>query len=210
MLARQAEECQRQTTDNPSVPTSPSRSFTPLNNDHVQVQHTNVTDSANVMQNNGMIYGSPRNGEEKWSVPLSPAITPIQSRIESSNRSFDSEASSTSSRSETNKPKNSNKSWETNSVQTKTMMSNNYEVHQQLSIQNQNQEPKIHHRQQSSIGNDGEIGFSTLDYGERLKPQPNWSRSVESTNTEAEFQRAPRRVLWNDGMDLNETQGLTC
>ena len=200
MQARQGEECQRNNNFN-NVDTR----FTPLNNDHVHFQHRNIADNSsisNMVPNNGMIYGSPRNGEDELPPPPPPPNAP-RSDIYSSNHSFDSEASSTSSRNEGAKTKLHKKSsWEPSCLQKKNPSSNNnYEGHQSYSPSLPSREPQVLHNQ-TNTPTENQIGFSTLDYGERLKPQP-WPRAMEINNASMEFQHATRRILRNDGKYLD-------
>ncbi|OXU26706.1 hypothetical protein TSAR_000117 [Trichomalopsis sarcophagae] len=197
MLSRQEEECQR--TANNS--TNNTARFTPLNNDHVHFQHRNIADggpvSSMVQSTNGMIYGSPRNGDDALPPAPPPPNPPMRGDLYSSNHSFDSETSSSNSgRNETVKSKTHKKSWEPSCLQKKKpSTNNNYEGHRPYS-------PSVANREfthnQANVVNDNQIGFSTLDYGDRLKPQP-WARTVDTSNGNVDFQHTTRRILRNDG-----------
>ncbi|XP_058790907.1 uncharacterized protein LOC131664065 isoform X2 [Phymastichus coffea] len=191
MLSRQEEECQRTANNNANNSTR----FTPLHNDHVHFQHRNIAESSinHVIQNNGMIYGSPRNGDDDLP-PAPPPPNPTRGELYASNHSFDSEASSSSSRNETAKPKTHKKPWEPSCLQKKKTSDNDNPDVQQPYGQTT---PSVDLTYNVEIGNDLHTGFSTLDYGERLKPQP-WTRHTES-NANAEFQHATRRILRNEG-----------
>ncbi|KAL7295304.1 hypothetical protein TKK_0011338 [Trichogramma kaykai] len=194
MLARQEEECQRVANNINSNNSSEPNHFTPLNNDHVHFQHRNIANSANVVQNNGMIYGSPRNVINGMpSVPTSSTI-----EHHSSNRSFDSESRNNSHRAnEVIGPRTSRQSNELNSSQ--PGRPNDKDLQQQKLLQNRtNQEQDVQHRQaqQSNAINGNEINFSTLDYGERLKPQA-WLRAPDSNSVDPNFQHDPRKVFRN-------------
>ncbi|KAJ8673001.1 hypothetical protein QAD02_004262 [Eretmocerus hayati] len=186
MLARQEEECRNNNTR-----------FTPLNNDHVHIQHRNIADGSlsSIVQNNGMIYGSPRNGDDALP-PTPPPPNPPRSEHPTSNHSFDgSEAGSYSSRCDSIKSKSSKKSWEPSCLQKKKpLANNNYESGQSYSPVVPARDPPL---DQSSVTNDNPVAFSTLDYGERLKPQP-WARSTEC-NANFDYRPNTRRILRNEG-----------
>ena len=122
MLARQEEECQRMVNNNAN---NNAARFNPLNNDHVQFQHRNLIDSNtinNIVQNNGMIYGSPRNNDDMLP-PAPPPPNVMRSEHYSSNHSFDDTNSNNST-----KNKSQKKTWEPNCLQKKKQSSNlNYE-----------------------------------------------------------------------------------
>lgn len=191
MLSRQEEECQRIANNN----SNNSTRFTPLNNDHVHFQHRNIAESPinSVVQDNGMIYGSPRNGHDDLP-PAPPPPNPTRGELYASNHSFDSEASSNSSRNETFKTKTHKKPWEPSCLQKKkTSSNNNYEPQQPYAPSTLTRDVPYN----ANVVNDVHVGFSTLDYGERLKPQPWAAHSEKNSNTD--FQHATRRVLRNEG-----------
>ncbi|XP_023248126.1 uncharacterized protein LOC106642128 isoform X3 [Copidosoma floridanum] len=204
MLARQ-EECQNSSSNNYNNNSNPAR-FTPLNNDHVHVQHRNITESlSNMVQTNGMIYGSPRNEENLMALPTEQAPpTPTRSElIAASNRSFDSSESGSSSRTtDSIKSKSHKKSWEPNYLQkNKLSTNNNYEDCQAYSPTATRRDFTIN---QSNAVPDNHIGYLTVDYGERLKPQSRY-RTVDSYNANADFSQASRRAVRNDA-DLTHSE----
>jgi hypothetical protein len=168
---------------------------TPMNNDHAHVQNQNViTDSSVhcIVQNNGMIYGSPKNGDDV--LPQSAVPTNL-SYIETcfSSHNFDSEGRSTlSGRNKSMKTESHKKSSKFYNLQIKKSTNNYCEKHQPcLQILDNNMHDHI------SAGNDNQIRFSTLDYGERLKPQP-WPRDTASNNSDKDMQYTLQRILKND------------
>lgn len=189
MLSRQEEECQR---NNNFIN---STHFTPLNNDHVHFQHQNIADSSSIVQNNGMIYGSPRNVDDSTTTVPPP---PRRNDVYSLNSSFDGEVSSIGSRNNSIISKFGKKSQEPSCLQTNnSSKNNNYESQQKHSISLIHGEPSYN---QGCGVTDNQMNFSTLDYGERLKPQP-WVKTLECGVTNTEFNR---RVLRNEGNSMNK------